>query len=1163
MARSGSGTDVGMYTLPVILEFSGIEKTVQSQLGRAFGDVGKKASKSLADGTEAEIKRATEAYGKLRDKAEDALGKVRVEEEKLAKARAGGKQDQIIAAEERLNKARRDSTRINKEAIAQYSELEDAQKRLANSTSGLFDKLKGLGGAATAGGQGAAEGFVDGFGGPIAVLGTKAGPIGLALAATAALGLVAGKVLANNVLAGMDLLQGQADVAAKIGITAEQMKPLAAGAGAAYASNFGESIEANLDSVRAAVQGGLLDPDASAADVKKIVQQLSTVALVTGEDIPAAVRAAGQAMRTGLAKDATEAFDLIVRAQQAGLNVSGDLMDTLNEYSTQFRKLGIDGRDAMGLIFQAVKGGARDSDVAADALKEFSIRSIDGSKLTGKALQDLGLSWKATHNALAEGGPTARATFQQIIDAIAGVEDPAKRAQIQVALFGTQSEDLGDALNNMNLDSAAAEFDNVAGATQRAADTAGGTAASSWESAKRSVEVAVDGIQQTLGEVLGPAMQKIADWVVANKDQIGDFFISLGHFAIDASVFVAQSLGDITRGVGELVGAFGDVQGAVLKFQAWQAEFRGDDEVAKQLREESEAAFGWGEGLEAAGKAMMDIDGKKLHDALDDSAKKAKTATAGIGDLTTGVEGLDGKKVDIPVSVDTDPAKAKLEELRKQFFEAFKVPVPANLPPIGGATVPGNLPPITAATGGGGSVSVRGDVAGLNLSTVEVSAQQFANNCISASARIILSATDKVMSEVDIDQVIARGGSIDSLAAGLNKLNPQGRYTAMQGSGGSPEVMFAAIKESIDKGIGSVLNVAPGSSLAGNKFDYGHFIAITGYDPATSRINLSDTADGSVYSVSPQEAFQASRGRGIVAGTGTGGVPVTGSSTKPLAVTVTTPSGSPIPVPTVPDVTMPNLPAGNDSLINAYGPGYKPGIGTPGRDEYGELGYYRVDPDRVQGAIDSLDDRKWSAQEAERRAQAARDARTALNDDPNADASAIAGADRDVIAAERAAAVARREVAKSAKDLAEAEKGNFTKAREEQKKSKDKGKDDGLSGIGGIFGSFLKETLGIDISNLMPLQMLGTAFEVGGAMSQSLADHASTAPFGIPEIAAPPMPEGGAHGGLGGLPGPGTIVNVDNSQHLEGANLGWDPAQVEKQRNNNINRSPRLPVGVG
>ena len=276
-----------------------------------------------------------------------------------------------------------------------------------------------------------------------------------------------------------------------------------------------------------------------------------------------------------------------------------------------------------------------------------------------------------------------------------------------------------------------------------------------------------------------------------------------------------------------------------------------------------------------------------------------------------------------------------------------------------------------------------------------------------------------------------------------------------------------------------------------------------------------------------------------------------------------------MPNVTNPDGTLPsvNLPAGNDALINAYGPGYKPGIGTPGRDEYGEPGYYRVDPDKVQSALDSRDDREWSAQEAERRAQEAREARQALEDDPNADDTSIAGADEDVRKAERAAAVARREAAKSAQDVAEAMKGDFTKARNEQKQAADKASgqnDNGLAGIGGIFGSFLKETLGIDISGLMPLQMLGTALNVGGAMSQSLTEHnASAAPFGIPEIAAPPMPVGGAHGLTGGLPGPGTIVNVNNSQNFNNSPVGSDPAEVEKQRQNNINRSPRLPVGIG
>jgi hypothetical protein len=81
--------------------------------------------------------------------------------------------------------------------------------------------------------------------------------------------------------------------------------------------------------------------------------------------------------------------------------------------------------------------------------------------------------------------------------------------------------------------------------------------------------------------------------------------------------------------------------------------------------------------------------------------------------------------------------------------------------------------------------------------------------------------------------------------------------------------MFSAIKASIDQGVGSILNVAPGSSIAGHNFSDGHFIAATGYNP-DGTINLSDTARGTKYSVSAADAFQATRGRGIVAGTGSG-----------------------------------------------------------------------------------------------------------------------------------------------------------------------------------------------------------------------------------------------------------------------------------------------------
>jgi hypothetical protein len=71
----------------------------------------------------------------------------------------------------------------------------------------------------------------------------------------------------------------------------------------------------------------------------------------------------------------------------------------------------------------------------------------------------------------------------------------------------------------------------------------------------------------------------------------------------------------------------------------------------------------------------------------------------------------------------------------------------------------------------------------------------------------------------------------------------------------------------------------------------------------------------------------------------------------------------------------------------------------------------------------------------------------------------------------------------------------------------------------------------------------------------------SGAPFGIPDIGAPPMPQNGAYGG-GGAPAP-TIVNVDQSQNFTNSPIGHSPDEIEKNRQRNINRAPRLPVGIG
>ena len=151
----------------------------------------------------------------------------------------------------------------------------------------------------------------------------------------------------------------------------------------------------------------------------------------------------------------------------------------------------------------------------------------------------------------------------------------------------------------------------------------------------------------------------------------------------------------------------------------------------------------------------------------------------------------------------------------------------------------------------------------------------------------------------------------------------------------------------------------------------------------------------------------------------------------------------------------------------------------------------------------------------------------------------------------------------------------------------------GLGGVGSIFGSFLKDTFGIGdwlpaLDNLWPLQAADTLMSAFMPLGVAAANgelgiqtpgwypgmseeeftalkggQTSAAPFGIPDIAAPPMPANGQHAGGGAPPGPAPVVNVDQSQNFNNSPLGWDPGRVNKERDRNIQRAPRLPVGMG
>ncbi|WP_111512357.1 phage tail tape measure protein [Mycobacterium kyogaense] len=540
-------------------------------------------------------------------------------------------------------------------------------ERFTSASESSLNALKSVGGS---GGAGAGAAFLEGFGDKVSSLGSKAGPIGVALAAAAGVGMIAGKAIADEVFAGMEQAQAQANIQAKLGISAPAMKQLADGAGKAYANNFGESIAGNMDAARVAIQSGLLPAGASSDSTRAMIEQLSTVSSVLGEEIPATARSAQQAIQTGLVPNATAAFDLLVRAQQKGINKSGDLLDTVNEYGTQFRKLGLDGPSAFGLISQAMEGGARDSDVAADALKEFSIRAIDGSKQTTDAYTALGLNADETSEKIARGGPVARTAFGQVLDAVRGVKDPVQQSQIAVALFGTQAEDLGAAFQRFDLSTAVQQFGQVQGAAQRASDTVGGTALSSWQTFMRTIETARNGLQQNLGDAFGPLVKQFADAGVSHKAEIIGFFTDIGDAALAFGQVGIKSVGMVMESFGQLAGGLGNVVGGILKTGSLLQRITGDTETADQWNREAEAAFSWGESLKAIGREAKDFNADKIRDQIREAGEQAEQAAKLTSALGESVAALpDGKTITI-----ADNSPETITRLRALGIEVEQTP---------------------------------------------------------------------------------------------------------------------------------------------------------------------------------------------------------------------------------------------------------------------------------------------------------------------------------------------------------------------------------------------------------------------------------------------------------------------------------------------------------
>jgi hypothetical protein len=292
-------------------------------------------------------------------------------------------------------------------------------------------------------------------------------------------------------------------MAAQLGIGPAEAAQLSKVSADVYANAWGDSTE-TVNNAIVGVYQNIGDTSQAKGGLEGLTTKALALSQTFNQEVGPTTAAVGQMLKTGLAKNADEAFDILTTGFQTGANKADDLLDTVNEYGTQWRKFGLDGKTAMGLLSQGLKGGARDADIVADSIKEFSIRAIDGSKTTAEGFKAIGLDASQMAAKIAKGGNSATGALDLTLDRLRGIKDPVKRSAAAVQLFGTQAEDMGDALYSLDPSSAVSALGKVGGAADKMAKTVGDNPAAALESFKRKAV-------QKLADVSGTFVQFATD----------------------------------------------------------------------------------------------------------------------------------------------------------------------------------------------------------------------------------------------------------------------------------------------------------------------------------------------------------------------------------------------------------------------------------------------------------------------------------------------------------------------------------------------------------------------------------------------------------------------------------------------------------------------------
>lgn len=346
-----------------------------------------------------------------------------------------------------------------------------------------------------------------------------------------------------------------------------------------YNGNYGESFDDIADAM-ATVKTAM--GDIGTAELENLTTQALVLRDTFDMDVNESIRAVNSMMdQFGITAD--EAYSLIAQGAQNGLNQNGDLLDTVNEYSVQFKNAGYSAEDMFNMLANGVDAGTWSVDKLGDAVKEFNIRASDGtvSDAIKENAEAFGLTKQEAETLASEVSTGSVGAYQKLADKLREVDDDTQRYQLGVSMFGTMWEDLGEDAVLALLDTQG-EISTTNDALNEINSVKYDDLGSAFEGIKRNLETSVaepiknevmpavnefvedvdwQGVGQTIGEVMGVVVDVFFSLVEGVKEATQWMNEHKGVLAA-----VATAIGIVATAIG----AYNVVQGIKAAMDAAQ-----------------------------------------------------------------------------------------------------------------------------------------------------------------------------------------------------------------------------------------------------------------------------------------------------------------------------------------------------------------------------------------------------------------------------------------------------------------------------------------------------------------------------------------------------------------------------------------------------------------